>query len=236
MKLKEAIARIDKSAANKDDVHLDAVSNQKPKSKIMKVSTKTKNKSANTQMYEDAFMHHFKCKKEDYDFKHESTGGYFKFKKDGSSYKVLSNEDLRRYCEEKLTDEDEALFIPFPMLLEIAEDIHTDERFMLALMNKINTKELDVIIKALQLSGFYGSAEIFWMAISDELLPKCVTTIVEVFDKKCCVEELMGLYADERLGLEYLTELKDGIFASIKLDDNELSEDDEFLIFTVDMF
>ena len=202
----------------------------------MTAVAKTKPIPVTKQMYEDAFIRHFKCKKDDYEFKHDSTGGYFKFKK--GVYQVLSNADLRNYCEEMLTEVESAMHIPFRALMEIAEEVHLEEKFMYALMEEIKPVEVDMVMKALQLSKIYESAEMFWNAIQYyddiELYGECVVAIVKVYEKKCCVEELMGFLADEHYGIEYLTQLKNGIFASVKLGDDDYTDDDNFLIFTVD--
>lgn len=146
---------------------------------------------------------------------------------------------MENYAHEMLTSEGLAIHMPLDIWIDIAEDVHLREEFVINIVESLDsTEEYEWLDLALRLSNHSGNnISVFWTCIykldGDRLYPKAIFAATKTYDFELIKEELI-----ERLivnGDQILTQIQDGVFKSIILNEDEDYEGDpdHFFIYTI---
>lgn len=202
--------------------------------------SKNRKNSVSIEKYKAAFCKCVHCKEEDFLIKPLREDGPMMANFEDEVYQIDSYQDLKNYADEMLTS-DGALHLPIYIWLDIAEDIHLQEEFIIKLVESFDSvDEYERLNLALSLSRNAGNnCSVFWRCIykldRDDLYPKAIVAATKTYDFESIKEELIeGLI---EYGEQILCQIQGGTFESINLNEDEDSDEsqdqDQFYIYSI---
>jgi hypothetical protein len=183
--------------------------------------------------YIKAFKQSFELNDNQFEIKQEYEDGSYISKVADTVYKISSYNDIVNYCKNMLISVHEGMHIPIELWIEIVDDIHKDSEFHSSLLYNIKpTDNIAILNLAFTLASIsHNPISSFWQTLYNfdeiELYPNAIISAAAIQGISNLSISLANLMIDS--GEEYFTELQDGIFEIVELDENE-----DFYIYTID--
>lgn len=186
--------------------------------------------------YQEAFMHFFKCKADDFEMKRLEADDLVIIKYQGQVYQLLHAYDLDQYAALLLTQEKLATAIPLDAWIHIAENVHLEPDFYRNLLLELSEKEKNRLNLALSISSKADNKiKTFWHTLyqfeNGTLYAKAIVAASQFYDFKSLKEELIDLLIAE--GNNLLNQIHDGIFEIVDIHEMSRREEDTFYLFNV---
>lgn len=187
--------------------------------------------------YQEAFMHLFKCKSDEFETSRLGADKLVVIKYQDQVYQLLHAYDLEQYATLLLTREELATAIPLDAWIDIAENVHLEPDFYRNLSPELSEKEKNKLNLAISISSNADNKiKTFWHTIYNfghaALYAKAIVAASRFYDFNSLKEELLELLITE--GDSLLNQIHNGIFEIIGIDETSNGEESLFYIFNVD--
>lgn len=142
------------------------------------------------------------------------------------------------FFKDSLTDIDSAMHVPLEHWIDVAEDVHAESKFIENLIHKLDEEsEFIHLNMAINICKYASNdSSIFWETVYSlddiGLYSKAIIAACETYDLESMIQELMEYMILD--GENCFTQMKDGIFRTIDLDEDDSSNKGLYYIYTYD--
>ncbi|HET9505246.1 MAG TPA: hypothetical protein VFO93_17010 [Hymenobacter sp.] len=190
--------------------------------------------------YHEAVRQHFGWAPSDYELLENWPDGPALVKHGDNVYRVDNAHDINEQARLMLTSKDEAMHIPAAWANELFEDAYVRPAFYPRFLDAMELPRAQALVELQYVLAVYQTVKegpaTFWETVEalDDigLYPAALVAAAEVFDLEALVGELAEfLYTD---GENYLSEMQDGIFESISINEEDETDNSIFYIYDKD--